>query len=97
MSASLPVIEFEEALCIAYSGGLFKTEAGIAAAYMEDGKCHIKELLSSGDKMADAAAVGFALGAAKTVVYQPGCEGNSYVAYDNEKMGTGCIWNISFD
>ena len=97
MSAALPVIEFEEALCIAYDGGLFKTENGIAAAYLEDGKCHIKELLTGGDKEREAAAVGFKLGASETVLYQPGGNTHRYVAFDSEKMSGSCIWNISFD
>lgn len=97
MSATKAVIEFEEALCIAYGGGLFKTENGIAAAYIEDGKCHVKELLSSGDKAKEAAAVGFKLGTAGTVLYQAGEDADSYLAYDNDKMSSACIWNVSFD
>lgn len=97
MSATLPVIEFEESLCIAYGGALFKTEKGIAAAYLEDGACHVKELLTRGDKLKEAAAVGFKLGASETVLYQAGEAADSYVAFDNDKISPACIWNISFD
>ena len=97
MSATKAVIEFEEALCFAYGGALFKTENGIAAAYLEEGACHVKELLTKGDMLKEAAAVGFKLGAAETVLYQASDNAESYVAYDNDKMSPGCIWNISFD
>ncbi|MBQ7896376.1 MAG: GNAT family N-acetyltransferase [Oscillospiraceae bacterium] len=97
MKASLAVIEFERELCIAYGGDLFKTEKGIAAAYIEDGSCHIKELLTVGNSLDEAAAVAAALNTDKVFLYEAADTGDSYIAFDNDKMSTDCIWNISFD
>ena len=97
MSASLAVIEFERELCLAYGGDLFKTEKGIAAAYIEDGKCHVKELLSSGDRCKEAASVAAFLGTEKAVLWEAASDGLDYIAFDSDKMHKNCQWNISFD
>ncbi len=97
MSASLAVIEFERELCHAYGGDLFKTENGIAAAYIEDGKCHVKELLSKGNKHEEAAAVAAFLKVEKAVLWEATEEGLDYIAFDSNKMHKNCVWNISFD
>ncbi len=97
MSASLAVIEFERELCLAYGGDLFKTEKGIAAAYIEDGACHIKELLSSGDRYKEAAAVAAFLETERAVLWEADSRGMDYIAYDSDKMSNNCVWNISFD
>lgn len=97
MKASLAAIEFERELCLAYGGDLFRTEAGIAAAYIEDGACHIKELLTSGNKPEEAAAVAAALETERAVLWEPAEQGSDYIAFDNGKMNKNCVWNISFD
>ena len=97
MRASEAVIEFQQALCKAFDGDLFRTEKGIAAAYIEEGKCYVKELLSRGDVKKEAAAVGAALQTEHTVLFEAACSGNKYLAFDCDKMGENCVWNISFD
>ena len=97
MKASLAVIEFEKELCLAYGGDLFKTETGIAAAYIEEGKCYVKELLTLGDAEKEAAAVGAALKTEQTLLFEVGETGHDYIAYDCSKMNKNCVWNRSFD
>ena len=97
MSASLAVVEFERELCRAYGGDLFKTENGIAAAYIEDGKCHIKELLSTGNRHEEAAAVAAFLQVESAVLWEAAEDGLDYIAFDRDKMHKNCQWNISFD
>lgn len=97
MKASPAVIEFERELCLAYGGELFRTEKGIAAAYIEDGACHIKELLTAGNKEQEAAALAAFLQTEKAVLWEASSEGIDYIAFDSSIMNKNCVWNISFD
>ena len=97
---SEPGFELERELCEAYSGGLYASMSGIAAAYVEDGVCRIHELIAHDEIAARdvAASVAHALGAEKCVFHLP-CregEGERYVLSDTE-LPDGCIWNFTFD
>ena len=97
MRASEAVIEFQQALCKAFGGDLFRTENGIAAAYIEEGKCYVKELLSRGCPEKEAAAVGYAMNLEDTVLFQASPVGDKYLAFESEQISKNCVWNISFD
>lgn len=104
-------IEFEAAFLREYGGGLYSVGGdAVAAAYVENGRAVVRELLGAprGMERQYAAAVGAALGAATCVLWRecaPG--GASDVALDDETtegyiaadrpLPDGIIWGVSFD
>lgn len=107
-------IEFESAFLAEYGGGLYSVGGdAVAAAYFEDGRTIVRELLGAPRGMSRqyAAAVGAALGAATTELWQecapdgaPECAlgGHDedilegYIAADCP-LPDGIIWGVSFD
>ena len=90
---------FEHANCGCYGGGLFAVGDGIAAAYLEDGRCVVKELLSpsDSDREALAAAIGATLQSQSVLLYSPAAEGSAYIAAPEGRLPTDCVWNLAFD
>lgn len=104
-------IEFEAAFLREYGGGLFAVGDGaIAAAYVEDGRAVVRELLGApcGAHEECAAAVGAALGTATTELWRECAPGGApesapdgqktegYIASDSP-LPEGIIWGVSFD
>lgn len=104
-------IEFEAAFLREYGGGLFAVGDGaIAAAYVEDRRAVVRELLGAPNCMQRqyAAAVGAALGAATTELWREFAPGDTpecapdgektegYIAADSP-LPEGIIWGVSFD
>ena len=84
-------------LCEAYGGGLFAVDGGIAAGYLEDDSCLIRELICPDDlREENAAALARQLGAAKAELCSPAPSGNSFVALDRS-IPRDTVWNIAFD
>ena len=70
-------------LCEAYGGGLFAVDGGVAAGYLEDDSCLIRELICpDGLRAENAAALARQLGAAKAELCSPAPSGDSFVALD---------------
>lgn len=84
-------------LCEAYGGGLFAVDGGIAAGYLEEDACLIRELICPDDlREENAAALARQLGAAKAELCSPAPSGNSFVALDRS-IPRDTVWNIAFD
>lgn len=93
-------LEFQRLLCEAYGGGFYACGGGVAAAYREDGRLLIRELLTpEGKREAAAAALGGALGAEEVLLFEPAGpgEGEPYIAARPSALPPDCIWNLSFD
>ena len=95
---SQPTMEFQRQFCKLQGGGLYACSSGIAAAYLDESVCVIKELIcDEGDRANIAASVGRLLGAEKVVCYLPSAEGEAYLAAPPGVIPTDCVWNLSFD
>ncbi|MGI5976322.1 MAG: GNAT family N-acetyltransferase [Candidatus Limivicinus sp.] len=91
-------LEFEKKLLSCYGGGYYATESGVAAAYVEDGKTVIVELVCM-DRAAvrqSAASVGAILGTDEVTLLLPSEKGEKYIAADGE-LPKDCVWNLTFD
>lgn len=97
---SLPALEFERQLCLAYGGGLYAWGNSLAAAYREGEQALIRELLCpAGQEAKLAAALGAALGTEEVLLCTP-CgpdEGEPYLAALPGQLPPDCVWNLSFD
>lgn len=92
--------EFENAMLREYGGGLYAVgECAIAAAYVENGKAVVRELLGKAEQetlCAYAAAVGAALNCPTAELWQACEKGQSYIAADSP-LPSDFVWNLSFD
>lgn len=91
-------LEFERQLLCEYGGGFYLSESGLCAAYSENGRAIIREVISaSSDASLKAArAVGAYLGADECEVRLPSLNGTEYVASDMP-LPPDCVWNLTFD
>lgn len=84
-------------LCECNGGALFSLPGGIAAAYLEDGSCVIRELICPGRLRAQsAAAIAQALHVRSAVYFTPDKHGERYIALDTA-IPEDTVWNIAFD
>ena len=94
-------LEFARLLCEEYGGGLFACGSGIAAAFKDESRGIIRELICRDDGERDhvAASIGAALGTEHVLVFEPasGGEGEPYIAALPGAVPPDCIWNLSFD
>lgn len=92
--------EFENAMLREYGGGLYAVgEGAIAAAYIENGKAVVRELLGKAQPetlCAYAAAVGAALNCPTAELWQESEKWQSYIAADCP-LPSDFVWNLSFD
>lgn len=92
-------IAFEAAILEEYGGGLFAVDGGIAAAYLDNGRAIIPEVLplSGYERVCScAAALCAKLGATQGELLLPSDSGESYIAADGS-IPADCVWNLSFD
>lgn len=99
LSPTPAALELTRSLCETYGGGLFGCGELICAAYIEDGVCLIRELISENEEdCADAAAsVGAMLGARYCRYRLPSGSGDEYIAAEPGRLPPECVWNLSFD
>lgn len=107
-------IEFEAAFLAEYGGGLYSVGGdAVAAAYVENGRAVVRELLGAprGMERQYAAAVGAALGAATVEQWRECAPGGApeCALYENDEditegyiatdcpLPDGIIWGVSFD
>ncbi len=92
-------LEFMRIMCEEYRGGLYACGSGLCAAYLEDGVCIIRELISTDKKEYDriAASVGAELGAERCEYRLPSVSGTPYIAAEPGFVPADCVWNLSFD
>lgn len=84
-------------LCKAYGGGLFAVDCGVAACYLEDDTCLIRELICPDAlRERNAAALARQLGAVRAELCSPAQGGDSFVALDRI-IPRDTVWNIAFD
>ena len=90
---------FQHSLCKCCGGGFFAVGDGVAAAYLEDGDCLVRELLCPAgmDRLALAASLAAQLGARRALLCTPGPEGEPYIAAETGALPPDCVWNLSFD
>ena len=90
---------FEENNCRLSGGGLFAVGQGLAAAYLADGRCVLRELLSPGPAKREdlAAAVGYALSCDQVLLYTPALAGEPYLAAPEGCIPADCVWDLAFD
>lgn len=84
-------------LCKAYGGGLFAVDGGVAACYLEEDICLIRELICPDAlRERNAAALARQLGAVKAELFSPAECGDSFVAL-SRSVPQDTVWNIAFD
>lgn len=90
---------FAGQFCTLFGGGLFACGGGLCAAYAEDGRALIRELIApAGVAAADvAAALCAALGCREGQYCLPAAEGEPYLAAPAGTLPPDCVWNLSFD
>lgn len=98
LRAQLAAVKLEEALMREYGGGLYAVGDGIAAAYVDDDRAVVRELLGVSEEAAlsAAAGIGAMLGCGTAELWQVSDGGVSYIAADGE-ICPRCVWNLSFD
>lgn len=97
LRVSTVCMELQALLCSTYGGGLYALNNGIAAAYLDGGKCVIRELICpDGERAENAAALAGLLGAETAELFSPDPEGEKYVALDSP-VPPDTVWNIAFD
>lgn len=91
-------LEFEKQLLEEYGGGLYMAESGICAAYVEDGKTLVREVIAHDREGAlrTAQSVCALLGTDECTVRLPAPEGEEYIVSD-KPLPDGCVWNLTFD
>jgi len=98
LSVSWQMMEFQRLLCEEYGGGLYMGEGFMGFGYVDGEQALIKELICEDEKRLEAAAaIGFAMGAERAILYEPSDSGEAYIAADRDGLCTNCIWNVSFD
>lgn len=99
MHLSNPCLEFMRLLCEHNGGGLYACGSGICAAYLEDGRCVIRELICMDKSECDriVASVGAELGAELCEYRLPAAGGTPYIAAEPGFIPPDCVWNLSFD
>ena len=96
---SAPSLEFERILCAESGGGFYAAGCGIAAAYKENGRGVITELICADENQREraAASIGDALGVSEVELLSPSSGGSAYIAADSDKIVPDTVWNLSFD
>ncbi len=100
LSLSEAAIVYESINCRCFGGGLYAVGDGIAAAYIEDGRAVLREVLcpDPGERPALAAAAASALGCGQALLYSPGGRGDApYLAAEPGALSADCVWNLAFD
>lgn len=92
-------LEFQQALCAAYGGGLYAVSGGVAAAYPEGDCAVVSELICppEADRARSAGAVGAALGVRQVLLHEPAVEGEAFIAADSPLLPADCVWNLALD
>ena len=90
---------FQHSLCKSYGGGFFAVGDAVAAAYLDEGRCVIRELLcpEGTDRRALAASLAAHLGVGEALLCTPDPAGAPYIAAVAGALPADCIWNLSFD
>ena len=100
MSLSDPAAVYEKYNCQCFGGDFFAVGNGIAAAYREDDRAVVRELICPDpkDQRPYAAAVAAEMGCARLRLYSPGTKDDlPYLAAEPGVLDPGCIWNLAFD
>lgn len=92
-------LSFQHLLCRSCGGAFFAVGDGIAAAYLEDGRCVVRELLcpDGAERRALAASLGAQLGVSEVLLCTSQAQGEPYIAALGGALPPDCIWNLSFD
>ena len=90
---------FQHSLCKSYGGGFFAVGDAVAAAYLDEGRCVIRELLcpEGTDRRALAASLAAHLGVGEALLCTPDPAGAPYIAAVAGALPADCIWTLSFD
>ena len=80
-------------------GGLFACSNGICAAYAEEGRAIIRELLAPDREEREliAASVAAYLGCTDAEWYMPSRRGEAYIAAAPGSVPQDCVWDLSLD
>ena len=80
-------------------GGLFACSGGICAAYTEQGRAVIRELIAPDKRESELVAVSVAafLGCDSAEWYLPSRSGEPYIAAAPGSVPQDCVWNLSLD
>lgn len=100
LSLSDAAIGYESINCRCFGGGLYAVGGGIAAAYVEEGRAVLREVLcpDPSDRPGLAAAAAGFLGCRSALLYSPGGpEDEPYLAAEPGSLDAGCVWNLAFD
>ena len=91
-------LRYEKENCRCFGGDLYAVEAGIAAAYLDEGETRIRELLApeGEDLHGLAAALGAHLGTEQVLLLSAAREGEPYLAAD-APLPADLIWNLTLD
>lgn len=91
-------LEFEKKLLNEYGGDLFMTESGLCAAYPDNGRAMVREVIAPDREAAlrVAESVGAFLKVNECEVRLPASDGVEYVLSD-KLLPADCIWNLTFD
>lgn len=82
-----------------FGGGLYACGGGLCAAYVDEGRALIRELIApEGVAAADVAAgLCAALGCREGQYVLPSAEGEPYLSAPAGVLPPDCVWNLSFD
>lgn len=92
-------LNFAWHLCAENGGGLYAVGDGIAAAYAEDGRAVIRELLApaGADRRALAASLAAHLRAPEALLYTADPAGEPYLSAAPGSLPADTVWGLSFD
>ena len=92
-------LRFQHSLCRCYGGGFYAIGDGIAAAYLEGGRCVVRELLcaDAAQRSLLAAALAAELGADEALLCTADPGGEPYLAALPGVLPETCVWDLSFD
>ena len=99
MRLSPAAMAFEQSNCLLSGGGLYTVGDAIAAAYVDDSRCILRELLCPPGCSRDdlAAAVGSFLRTDRITLYTAALVGEPYLSAPVDCLPADCVWDLAFD
>ena len=95
---STPMMEAQRALCEAYGGGLYASSDGVFAAYRENERLVVRELLcAQGLPEETAASAAAELGCREAAFYRPALQGGERYIASDMPLPPDTVWNLSLD
>lgn len=100
LTLSPEAAEYERFNCRCFGGDFFAVGDGIAAAYREDDRAIVREVLSPDESLRRlyAAAAADAMGCERLTLFSPGGpEDEPYLAAEPGFLSPDCVWDLAFD